>query len=191
MKSTRHNMFAPLAALVAALTLATPASSAQVTVFAAASLTNALQDIGQAYETKTGTKIVFSFAASSQLARQIELGGGADVFFSADAVWMDYLAGRNLLNAGSRINLLGNQLVLIAPKDSTVSLRIAPEFPLAKALGNGRLAIGDPDTVPAGRYARSALTLLGVWNSVASQVAPAENVRMALAASRKALLRSP
>lgn len=152
-----------------------------VTVFAAASLTNALQDIGRDYEAAGGGRVKFSFAASSLLARQIEAGADADVFFSADAAWMDYLAERKLINAKTRRDVLSNRLVLIAPAGSAVTLKIAPGFALAAALGDSRLALADPDTVPAGKYAKAALTALGVWESVANKIARAENVRAALA----------
>ena len=112
----------------------------------------------------------FSFAASSTLARQIESGAPAELFLSADREWMDYLEQRGLIDRSTRRDLLGNRLALIAPADSTVSLKIEPNFPLAAALGGGRLATGDPDNVPVGRYARSALTSLGVWNEVADRL---------------------
>lgn len=157
------------------------AAEREVTVFAAASLTNAMQDIGKEFEAATGNKVKFSFAASSLLARQIEAGGEADMFFSADTEWMSYLADRNLIQPATRKDVLSNRLVLIAAKDSTIKLEIKPGFPLAQALGNERLAVADPDSVPAGRYARSALTSLGVWGSVAEKLVRAENVRVALA----------
>jgi molybdate transport system substrate-binding protein len=175
-----------LALFAAALAVMPPsalaaASSDRITVFAAASLANTLQDIGKTYEAKTGRKLVFSFAASSLLAKQIESGGGAEMFFSADTEWMDYLDKRGLLAPGTRHNLLGNRLVLIEPANLNTPMIIGKNFPLAKALGIGRLALADPDTVPAGKYARAALISLGVWDSVASHLAPAENVRVALA----------
>lgn len=182
MKHLRIALFAAFVATLGVLPLtATPAGSAQITVFAAASLTNALQDIGQAYEAKHPDKVVFSFAASSVLAKQIESSRGADIFFSADTDWMDYLDKRDLLTPGTRKDLLGNRLVLIEPADLNAPLTIGKNFPLAKAIGNGRLALADPDTVPAGKYARAALISLGVWDSVADHLAPAENVRVALA----------
>jgi len=153
---------------------------AQILVYAAASLSDAMQELSTAYKETAGVKVKSSFDSSSVLARQIEAGAPADVFFSADTKWMDYLQSRNLIQATSRKNLLGNQLVLIAPADSQIQLKIAPHFPLASALGEGKLATGDPDSVPAGRYARSALTKLGVWDSVAPRLARAENVRVAL-----------
>ncbi len=155
-------------------------SSRDVTVYGAASLTNALQDIGAKFNASGGAKVKFSFAASSLLARQIEAGADADLFFSADAEWMTYLIDRNLIQAATRKDVLSNRLVLIAAANSTVSLEIRPNFPLAQALGDGRLAVADPDSVPAGKYARQALTSLGVWGSVAERLVRAENVRVAL-----------
>jgi molybdate transport system substrate-binding protein len=156
------------------------ANGDQITVFASISLTNALQEIGQDFETQHPVKIFYSFAAPSILVNRIESGDGADIFFSADANWMDYLGERGFLKPGSRLDLLGDRLALIALKTSLVSPVIEPGFPLAKALGNGRLAIADPDLVPAGHFAQSALIELGVWNSVAGQVMRADNVRIAL-----------
>lgn len=156
------------------------ASKASITVFGAASLTNALQDLGDSFTKETGTSVKLSFAASSVLARQIESGAPADIFFAADLEWMDYLQGRNLIIKRSRREVLGNKLVLIAPADSKVELKIAPNFPLATALAGGRLATGDPDSVPAGKYARSALISLGVWNDIQDRLVRAENVRSAL-----------
>ena len=152
-----------------------------VTVFAAASLTDVLQELGTAYTAQSGTRLEYSFAATSMLARQVESGAHADVFFSADQEWMDYLAQRDLIRVGTRRNLLGNRLALVAPADSTLQLKIAPGFALLAALQGGRLATGDPDVVPVGRYARSALTTLGVWNDVADRLVRADNVRTALA----------
>ena len=152
----------------------------QIVVFAAASLTDALQEASTAYERTVQVTIKSSFDSSSVLARQIEAGAPADVFFSADTAWMDYLQSRDLIQPSSRKNVLGNRLVLIAPAQSQIQLKIAPHFPLATALGNGHLATGDPDSVPVGRYARSALTTLGVWHEIAPRLARAENVRVAL-----------
>jgi len=159
---------------------AADAQQPQILVFAAASLTEAVQEAGAAYEKTAPVAVRSSFDSSSVLARQIEAGAPADVFFSADTKWMDYLQARNLIQAASRKDVLGNSLVLIAPSHSPIQLKIAPLFPLAAALGNGRLATGDPDSVPAGRYARAALTNLGVWDEVAPRLARAENVRVAL-----------
>lgn len=152
-----------------------------ITVFAAASMTDVLQELGARYQQETGTPVTLSPGASSTLARQIEAGARADVFVSADQGWMDYLSARQLIDTASRRDIAGNSLVLIAPADSTVQLPIAPGMPLAAALGDGRLAVADPDTVPAGRYAKAALTQLGVWDSVAGRLANADNVRAALA----------
>src|SRR3984957_7805651 len=152
-----------------------------ITVFAAASLTNALQELGDGFTKQTSIPVRFSFAASSALARQIENGAPADVFFSADLEWMDYLQTRNLIQRDTRHDVLGNRLVLIAPVDSKIKLTIAPHFPLAATLGKRRLAAGDPGAVPAGRYAQQALTTLGVWNEVADRLVRADSVRSALA----------
>jgi len=149
-------------------------------VFAAASLTNILDELSPLWEKSSGVPVKTSFAASSVLARQIEAGGTADVFISADQEWMDYLQSRNLIDKPTRRNLAGNRLVLIAPADSRIELRIAPGFDLAGALGNRRLATGDPDTVPVGRYARSALVSLGVWDEIQDRLVRADNVRSAM-----------
>ena len=175
------------AAVLMLCTLALPVRAAdapdqELLVFAAASLTNALDEIGTAYTQNTQQHVKFSYAASSALARQLEAGSRADVFVSADLEWMDYLQARNLIDRSTRRNLLSNRLVLVAPADSKVALKIAPGFELGAALGsNGRLATGDPDSVPVGKYARSALTSLGVWNEVADRLVRADNVRSALA----------
>jgi molybdate transport system substrate-binding protein len=152
-----------------------------VRVLAASSLTNVLDELGATWTKQGGPPVRFSYAASSTLARQLEAGAQADLFASADEEWMDYVQQRRLIDAASRFNLLGNRLVLVAPKDSPLELRIAPRFALAAALGDGRLSIGDPDAVPAGRYARAALTTLQVWDTVATRIVRAENVRSALA----------
>ena len=152
-----------------------------IVVFAAASLTNALQELGDEFGKSPGSAVKFSFAASSALARQIESGAPADLFFSADLEWMDYLQTRKLIQPGSRHDVLGNRLVLIAPAGSTIALKVKPHFLLADALGSGRLATGDPDSVPVGRYAQAALTALGVWASVEKRLVRADNVRAALA----------
>ena len=159
---------------------ATPAGK-PLTVFAAASLTNVMEDLATAWAGGGHAKPRFSFAASSVLARQVEAGAKADVFVSADQEWMDYLAARGLVRNDTRRDVVGNRLVLIAPVSITAELRIAPGFPLAATLGKGHLATGDPDYVPAGKYARSALMTLGVWGDVADRLVRAENVRVALA----------
>ena len=157
-----------------------PAEPKPVTVFAATSLTNVMQQLGKQFTGATGVPLRFSFAASSVLARQIEAGAGADVFFSADLEWMDYLAQRGLIQNSTRHNVVGNRLVLIAPADSTVNLKIEPGFAIVAALGAGRLATADPDSVPVGRYARQALTTLGVWPDVSDRLVRAQDVRHAL-----------
>jgi molybdate transport system substrate-binding protein len=156
-------------------------SNPSITVFAAASLTNVLQELGDAFTKDSAVAVRFSFAASSTLARQIENGSPADLFFSADLEWMDYLQNKQLIQAASRRDMLGNRLVLIAPAASTVKLKIEPHFKLAAALGQDHLATGDPDSVPVGRYAQQALTNLGVWNEVAPKLVRADSVRSALA----------
>jgi molybdate transport system substrate-binding protein len=153
---------------------------AALRVFAAASLTNVLDELSSAWEKSSGVPVKTSFAASSVLARQIEAGAKVDVFISADQEWMDYLQARDFINKRTRRNLVGNRLVLIAPADSKIELKIAPGFDLAGALGSRRLATGDPDTVPVGRYARSALVTLGVWDEIQDRLVRADNVRSAM-----------
>jgi molybdate transport system substrate-binding protein len=160
---------------------AEPPKQTTLTVFAAASLTNVLQDLGDAFTKETSIAVKFSFAASSALARQIENGAPADVFMSADTDWMDYLQTRHLIQDGTRHDVVGNRLVLIAPADSTLKLKIGPHFGLAAALEQGHLATGDPAAVPVGRYAEAALTTLGVWKEVESRLVRADSVRSALA----------
>ncbi len=156
-------------------------SRADVTIYAAASLRDALDELAREYERQGRGKAAISYAGSPMLARQIEKGAPADLFISADTDWMDYMAVRGLIRIETRVNLLSNRLVLIAPADSRVQLTISRGFPLAALLGDRRLAMADPDSVPAGKYGRTALEGLGVWNEVASKVARAENVRAALA----------
>ncbi len=174
-----------LACLVfAAVVLPSPAaaqSRADVTIFAAASLRDALDELAREYERQGRGKAAISYAGSPMLARQIEKGAPADLFISADTDWMDYLAARGLIRIETRVNLLSNRLVLIAPADSRAQLTIGRGFPLAALLGDRRLAMADPDSVPAGKYGRAALEGLGVWGEVAPKVARAENVRAALA----------
>jgi molybdate transport system substrate-binding protein len=160
---------------------AQPTDGNGVTVFAAASLKNALDSASAAYEKSTGVKVRASYAASSALAKQIEQAAPADVFISADLEWMDYLSAKGLIKEGSRRQFFGNRLVLIAPATSKLALRIAPGFALADALGSGRLAIGEVKAVPAGKYAKAALESLGAWEAVKSKLAESENVRAALA----------
>lgn len=149
-------------------------------VFAAASLQTALNQIGRDWTARTGKPVTFSYAASSVLARQVEQGAPADVLASADAEWMDWLEQRKLVRAGTRRTFLGNALVLIAGADVASDLKIAPGFRLAEAIGDSRLATGLIQSVPVGRYAQSALTALGVWDSVAPRLVGTDNVRSAL-----------
>jgi len=151
-------------------------------VFAAASLKNALDEIGAAWTRTSNIQVRVSYAASPTLAKQIEQGAPADLFISADRDWMDFVEGKKLIRAGTRHDLLSNAIVLIAPKASTTTgVTVAPGFPLAHLLGGGRLALASVATVPAGKYAKAALEKLGVWASVEKQLAEAENVRAALA----------
>src|SRR6185503_10123560 len=152
------------------------ATGPSVLVFAAASMKSALDELAPACEKATGVAIRASYAASSALARQIEEGAPAGLFISADLEWMDYVAERKLIKADTRVNLVGNRLVLVAPAASPVALKITPGFALAAALKGGRLAVADPAAVPAGKYAKAALTSLGVWSSGESRLAPSENV---------------
>lgn len=150
-------------------------------VLAAASLQESLTAAANAWTARGHPRPVLSFAGSSALARQIEAGGPADIFISADAPWMDHLETRGAIREDSRRVLLGNRLVLVAPLASKSKLRVGKGFPLARALGDRRLAMAEPETVPAGRYGRAALVALGVWRDVEPKVARAENVRAALA----------
>ncbi|GJD95806.1 molybdate ABC transporter substrate-binding protein [Methylobacterium iners] len=165
-----------------ALALAAPPVRAEepVLVFAAASLKNALDEASAAWTRQTGKTARISYAASSALAKQIEAGAPADLFFSADLDWMDYATKANAIDPGTRTNLLRNALVLIAPKAERVSLELRPGLDLTKALGTGRLAVANVDAVPAGKYGRAALETLGAWNGVKDRLAQAENVRAAL-----------
>ena len=163
--------------------VSTTVAAEEITFFAAASLQDALEEIGRQYQQKTGDTVKFSFAASSALARQIEQGAPAGIFASADEQWMDYLQQRNLIAVDSRKSLLGNRLVLVVPDDSPVrNVEIRPNFDFARLLGkDGRWATGDPSNVPVGRYAQEALTKLGVWNVAQPRLVRTENVRVALA----------
>jgi molybdate transport system substrate-binding protein len=171
-------LIAPLGAPFAKAT----AQAADMTVFAAASLKNALDGAAAVYREKTGKILTVSYAGSSQLAKQIEAGAPADIFFSADLDWMDYLAKKDLIDPATRTTLLGNTLVLVAPSGSNAALDIVKDFPLADALGaQGKLAMASLDSVPAGKYGKAALKALGVWEDVEPHVAQADNVRAALA----------
>lgn len=168
-------------ALLATFVTAPAAAQDTILVFAAASLKDALDAVNAAWAQRGGPKATSSYAASSALARQIENGSPAQVFISADLDWMDYVERKGLIQPASRRNLLGNRLVLVAPATSNLRATIAPGFPLAQLLGpTGRLALGDPQHVPAGKYARAALERLDVWNTVSGRVAAAESVRAAL-----------
>jgi molybdate transport system substrate-binding protein len=158
------------------------AQDKSLTVFAAASVKNALDDIDAAYTAKTGLKIVASYAASSALAKQIEQGAPADIFVSADTDWMDNAIARKAVNEPTRVNLLGNSLVLIAPKDSKVdNVAIGPGFDLAKLAGDGKIATADVKSVPVGKYAKASLEKLGAWTAAEPKFAMTETVRAALA----------
>lgn len=172
-----------LMAFVAAalLSLAPVRAADGAVVFAAASLKGPLDEAAAAFKAETGTTVVISYAGSNALAKQIEEGAPAELFISADEDWMNDVADKGLIASTTRIDLLSNELVLIAPADSAATLSPAPGFDLAGALGEGKLASADPDSVPAGKYAKQALTALGVWDAVAPKIARTENVRAALA----------
>jgi molybdate transport system substrate-binding protein len=180
-------MFARLVAILSlfAAVAATPefaAAEDTITVFAAASMKNALDDADEVFTKTTGIKVTASYAASYALAKQIEQGAPADVFVSADLKWMDYLADKKLIKQDTRMNLLGNRLVLIVPADSKrANVTIAKGFDLAKLAGDGRIAVADTKAVPAGLYAKAALESLGAWAAAEPKLAQAENVRATLA----------
>ena len=157
-----------------------PAQGRNTLVFAAASLKNALDEIAAQWQRETGKKVVISYAASNTLIKQIEQGAPADVFISADLDWMDYGQQKSLIKPETRSNLLGNRIVLIAPRDSNVSTHIASGFDLAALLKGGRLAMGNIAAVPAGKYGKAALEKLGAWDGVKDKIAQAESVRAAL-----------
>ena len=170
--------------VVASLFAAAPATAQEktITVFAAASMKNALDDVNAAFLKASGLKVATSYAASSALARQIEQGAPADIFASADLEWMDYAAQKKLIQDRTRVNLLGNKLVLIAPKDSNIDkVEIGQGFDLTKLIGDGRITTGEVTSVPVGKYAKGALEKLGIWAPVQNKFAMAENVRAALA----------
>jgi len=169
-------LFALLAVLYGGMTAAQ-----EVTVFAAASLQNAFEEVGRLYQAKHGQPVKFSFASSSALARQIEQGAPAAVFASADDQWMDYLQQRDLIVKETRKSLLGNRLVLVVPATNPVSVELKPNFDFAALLGaDGRWVTGDPSGVPVGRYAQDAFTKLGIWSYAQTRLVRAENVRVAL-----------
>lgn len=157
------------------------AQETSLTVFAAASMKNALDDVDAAFSAKAGTRVSASYAASSVLARQLEQGAPADIFISADTDWMNYATQKGNINEASRIDLLGNSIVLIAPKDSKLdTIAIGQGFDLAKLAGDGRIATGDVKSVPVGKYAKAALEKLGAWTAAEPKFAMAESVRAAL-----------
>ena len=178
-----------LAGLFVAFTILTGSATSpgfaqhkSLTVFATASMKNALDDIDAAYTAKTGIKMVASYAASSALAKQIEQGAPVDVFASADTDWMDYAAAKKNINEPTRVNLLGNSMVLIAPKDSKIdNVAIGPGFDLATLVGDGKIATADVKSVPVGKYAKASLEKLGAWPAAEPKFAMTENVRAALA----------
>src|SRR5579862_3682150 len=174
-------IFLSLAILVGSALSPVHAEDKTLTVFAAASMKNALDDIDAAFTARTGIKVSASYAASSTLAKQIEQGAPADIFVSADTDWMDYAIGKKNINVPTRADLLGNSIVLIAPKDSKIdNVTIAPGFDLAKLAGDGKIATGDVKSVPVGKYAQAALEKLGAWQAAAPKFAMAESVRAAL-----------
>jgi molybdate transport system substrate-binding protein len=180
----RRTLFGLILAAAAALPgfAALPATAEDVTVFAAASLKNALDEVAGNYQEETGKTILISYAGSSALAKQIEAGAPADIFFSADLAWMDYVAERDLIRNDTRETLLGNAIVLVAPADAGISVTIEPGMDLVAALGaDGHLAMANVDSVPAGKYGKASLDSLGIWDAVAPHVVQADNVRAALA----------
>jgi molybdate transport system substrate-binding protein len=166
--------------LSAGVTVAAEPEHERITVFAAASLTESLGELAAAYEQQTGVRVRTSFASSGTLARQIDAGAQADLFISADAAWMDFLEQRQALATGSRHNLVANQLVLIAPAGSALRVRLGPNAPVGAALQDGRLALADPVTVPAGRYAQAAFERFGIWPQLEPRLLRGEDVRVAL-----------
>jgi len=167
--------------LALAALLAAPVFAAPPLVLAAASLQESLNAAADAWAAKHHQRPTLSFASSSVLAKQIDAGAPADIFISADEPWMDDVAKHGLIKAGTRVSFLANKLVLVAPAASARPVAIGPGFPLAKLLGDGKLAMGEVSSVPAGKYGKEALTRLGAWDAVASHVAGADNVRSALA----------
>jgi molybdate transport system substrate-binding protein len=177
-----HALAAALVFSFAAVSNIPAARADEVVVFAAASMKNALDEIAKGWAEKNKTEVKSSYAASSALAKQIEAGAPADIFISADLDWMDYVDGKKLVKTGTRSNLLGNSIVLVANKDwNKGDVKITSGFPLATLLGDGRLSMADTATVPAGKYGKAALEKLGAWDSVSGKLAQAENVRAALA----------
>ncbi len=182
MLSRRSLLMAPAFAVALAFAApAAPAFAADTIVFAASSLQNALDDAVKAYTASTGKAVTVNYGGSSALAKQIEQGAPADIFFSADLDWMKDLHDKNLTVAATEKPILGNEIVLVAPKDSTATATIAPGFDLAGLLAGGKLAMANVDSVPAGKYGKASLVKLGLWDSVADSVVQSDNVRAALA----------
>lgn len=179
---TRARFLACLAVIVALWSGASAsAPTSALSVFAAASLKDALDEIAMSYETRTGTKVIISYAASSALARQIEFGAPADVYISASSDWMDHLDTRGDIDPSSRFALAGNRLALVGPAATAVTVEITEALDLPDMLSGGRLAMGLTEAVPAGIYGKAALEHLGLWTQIATQVAQTDNVRAALA----------
>ncbi len=179
--ATRISFAIALAAILSIPLTATAQDKQPLTVFAAASLKNALDEVNAAWTKQSGVEVRASYAASSALAKQIEESAPADIFLSADLQWMDYVEKKSLIRAGTRQSLLGNSLVIVTAKDSKIeNLTVDEKLDLAKLLGDGRLSVAGIEAVPAGRYAKAALTKLGLWASVEKKLAEAENVRAAL-----------
>jgi molybdate transport system substrate-binding protein len=174
-------LFAAVSILLGSSFTPVHAQDKSLTVFAAASMKNALDELNAAYTAKSGVKVTSSYAASSALAKQIEQGAPADIFISADQEWMDYSVGKKDINEASRVSLLGNSIVLIAGKDSKLAdVKIGQGFDLAKLAGDGKIATGDVKSVPVGKYAKAALEKLGSWTAAEPKFAMAESVRAAL-----------
>jgi len=172
----------PLAAAPQPAAAQSTGEQATLTVFAAASMRNALDDVNKAFTKTSGVRVTASYAASSALAKQIAQGAPTDIYVSANIKWMDFLAKQKLVKPGTRIDLLGNRLVLIAPKDSKLDhVTIKKGFNIAKLAGSGRIAVADTKAVPAGLYAKAALISLGAWKAAQPKLAQAENVRATLA----------
>jgi molybdate transport system substrate-binding protein len=168
-------------AVLCAIGTVPAAAQQRLTIFAAASMRNALDEVDTAFTQATGIKVAASYAATSALVKQIEAGAPADIFLSADKDWMDYAQAHKLIDPPSRFDLLGNRLVLIAPAASRIdAIHIEPGINLASYAGDGRIATGDVQAVPVGRYAKAALLALGCWGNVAPKLLMTENVRAAL-----------
>jgi molybdate transport system substrate-binding protein len=179
----RRNWFAIAATVCLSLAGAAAPAAAQekVTVFAAASMKNALDAADKAWSTESGKQVTASYAASSALAKQIEAGAPADIFISADLDWMKYVSDKKLVKEDTKSNWLANRIVIVAAKDNAKPIEVKQGFDLAALLKGGKLAMGEPNSVPAGKYGKAALEKLGVWSSVEKSVASAESVRAALA----------